>query len=317
MAYQGIGTGITPNDGTGDDLLTGAVKINSNFEEIYAALGDGSTINFNQNTTITAGDGLTGGGDLTANRTFNVGAGDGISVAADSVAVNSTVVRTSTTITAGDGLTGGGDLTANRTFNVGAGDGISVAADSVAVNSTVVRTSGDQTIGGTLTATTFVGNGTIPIGGIIMWSGSVASIPTGWALCNGGNGTPNLQDRFIVGAGSGYAVGATGGSANAIVVSHSHTMVETGSHRHYVTAPDDNKKMSDHKNDLEWAFGFDGFVGDDSRQDYKGAANKTDANAGASSSAGSHSHTINSEGSSGTNANLPPYYALAFIMRTT
>jgi len=39
MAYQGIGTGITPNDGTGDDLLTGAVKINSNFEEIYDALG--------------------------------------------------------------------------------------------------------------------------------------------------------------------------------------------------------------------------------------------------------------------------------------
>jgi hypothetical protein len=49
MAYQGIGTGITPNDGTGDDLLTGAVKINSNFEEIYAALGDGTNINFSEN----------------------------------------------------------------------------------------------------------------------------------------------------------------------------------------------------------------------------------------------------------------------------
>jgi hypothetical protein len=46
MAYQGIGTGITPNDGTGDDLLTGAIKINSNFEEIYSALGDGTTISF-------------------------------------------------------------------------------------------------------------------------------------------------------------------------------------------------------------------------------------------------------------------------------
>jgi hypothetical protein len=39
MAYQGIGTGTTPNDNTGDSLLTGAVKINSNFEEIYNALG--------------------------------------------------------------------------------------------------------------------------------------------------------------------------------------------------------------------------------------------------------------------------------------
>ena len=46
MAYQGIGTGTTPNDGTGDDLLSGAIKINSNFEEIYNALGDGTTINF-------------------------------------------------------------------------------------------------------------------------------------------------------------------------------------------------------------------------------------------------------------------------------
>jgi hypothetical protein len=46
MAYQGIGTGTTPNDNTGDSLLTGAIKINSNFEEIYNALGDGTNINF-------------------------------------------------------------------------------------------------------------------------------------------------------------------------------------------------------------------------------------------------------------------------------
>jgi hypothetical protein len=46
MAYQGIGTGTTPNDNTGDSLLTGALKINSNFEEIYNALGDGSNITF-------------------------------------------------------------------------------------------------------------------------------------------------------------------------------------------------------------------------------------------------------------------------------
>jgi len=47
MAYQGIGTGITPNDNNGDSLLTGAVKINSNFEEIYNALGDAGTIDLN------------------------------------------------------------------------------------------------------------------------------------------------------------------------------------------------------------------------------------------------------------------------------
>lgn len=127
--------------------------------------------------TLTSGGGLTGGGDLSANRTLAVGAGDGITVNSDDVAVDSTVVRTSRTLTAGGGLTGGGDLSANRTvairlhsavfsglniddgltidataaggglgfsagiFAVGAGSGITVNANDVAVDSTVVRTS--------------------------------------------------------------------------------------------------------------------------------------------------------------------------------
>ena len=60
--------------------------------------------------------------------------------------------------------------------------------------------------------------GGIPAGVICMWSGTVATVPGGWALCNGANGTPNLCDRFIVGAGSAYAPKATGG-ANT----HAHT----------------------------------------------------------------------------------------------
>ncbi len=58
----------------------------------------------------------------------------------------------------------------------------------------------------------------VPTGTIVMWSGAVADIPEGWALCDGTGGTPDLRGRFIVGAahddgdgGSGYAVGATGG----------------------------------------------------------------------------------------------------------
>lgn len=82
---------------------------------------------------ITAGAGLTGGGTLAANRSLDVGAGDGISVAADSVAVNNTVVRTSRTLTAGAGLTGTSTLATDVTFNVGAGSGVTVNADSVAL----------------------------------------------------------------------------------------------------------------------------------------------------------------------------------------
>lgn len=77
--------------------------------------------------TLTAGNGLIGGGDLDANRTFDVGAGDGISVAADAVSVDSTVVRTSRLITAGTGLSGGGSLAADRTIDVNYGDGLDIA----------------------------------------------------------------------------------------------------------------------------------------------------------------------------------------------
>jgi microcystin-dependent protein len=141
-----------------------------------------------------------------------------------------------------------------------------------------------------------IGNGTIPVGGIIMWSGSIASIPTGWALCDGSNGTPNLRDRFVVGAGNVYSVAATGGSADAIVVSHSHTMQTGGSHDH--------------------TFGFSvGSFNNFALQVISERYVNPNGSTTTSTHAG-HTHTIDSAGSSGTNANLPPYYALAFIMRT-
>lgn len=67
----------------------------------------------------------------------------------------------------------------------------------------------------------------IPSGVITMWSGSIASIPSGWVICDGLNGTPNLTDRFVVGAGSTYAVGGTGGAATVALAeanlpSHTH-----------------------------------------------------------------------------------------------
>lgn len=52
----------------------------------------------------------------------------------------------------------------------------------------------------------------LPRGIITMWSGATDAVPSGWALCDGNNGTPNLKDRFIVGAGQSYAVGNVGGS---------------------------------------------------------------------------------------------------------
>ena len=57
----------------------------------------------------------------------------------------------------------------------------------------------------------------IPAGLICMWSGSSSNIPNGWALCNGNNNTPDLRDRFVLGAGKNYSVGAIGGEKEVIL----------------------------------------------------------------------------------------------------
>lgn len=60
--------------------------------------------------------------------------------------------------------------------------------------------------------TAIVEQAKIPRGIITMWTGATNAVPSGWALCDGNNGTPNLKDRFIVGAGQSYGIGNTGGS---------------------------------------------------------------------------------------------------------
>lgn len=57
----------------------------------------------------------------------------------------------------------------------------------------------------------------------MLWSGSLVSIPAGWQLCNGTNGTPDLRDRFVPGAGTAYTPGDTGGNTQ-----HTHTFTGTG-----------------------------------------------------------------------------------------
>jgi microcystin-dependent protein len=146
-----------------------------------------------------------------------------------------------------------------------------------------------------LATTAFVLANAIPSGLISMWSGTIASIPSGWVLCNGSSGTPDLRDRFIVGAGNGYAVGATGGQTDATLVAHTHTINDPG-HSHVLDRFLGNLG------------GFNtAYVGDNS-----GAGPATPGSTQGTQTA----ITINSTGSSATNANLPPYYALAYIMKT-
>lgn len=169
---------------------------------------------------------------------------------------------------------------------------------------------------GAINATSFNGGGIIPIGGIIMWSGAINNIPTGWRLCNGLNGTPDLKNRFIIGAGTIYTVGDTGGSANAVVVDHSHntTVSNVDDHWHSMFYSDTTSSAVSSAND---------FVArarnDNANADYTISKSTVAANVGRTSGAGGHSHTVtvNNTGSSGVGANLPPYYSLAFIIRVS
>ena len=162
----------------------------------------------------------------------------------------------------------------------------------------------------------------VPVGGIIMWSGAVLNIPAGWLLCNGINGTPNLMDRFVIGAGNLYAVGASGGSKDAIVAAHSHTATltgattSTGPHSHVVNDPG-------HAHAWPYA-GMNGTqFGSGSFAAGAGSDQLTSTSAtGISISGGDHAHSVSvsgstaSAGASATGANLPPYYALCFIQKS-
>lgn len=79
----------------------------------------------------------------------------------------------------------------------------------------------------------------VPSGGIIMWSGSIVSVPAGWHLCDGTAGTPDLRGRMIIGAGGAYAVAATGGAATYSGSTDGHTLTtaEIPAHNHGVNDP--------------------------------------------------------------------------------
>lgn len=94
---------------------------------------------------------------------------------------------------------------ANQILVASAADELMIL-DAAGVAETVCITADDGEAGGVKWYTT------IPIGTIVIWSGTLGTIPTGFRRCDGTNGTPDLRDKFVVGAGSTYAVGATGGS---------------------------------------------------------------------------------------------------------
>jgi len=163
----------------------------------------------------------------------------------------------------------------NDLSNIGSSDHHSRYSDSEASNAAPVQSvngsTGDVTVEG------------VPSGVIAMWGGSVSNVPNGWTLCDGTDDTPDLRDRFVVGAGNQYSVDDTGGE-NSVQLSRS----ELPSHNHGYTKPKNIQKGND-----TIPPEFDAEV----------SANIT-----------SQANT-SSVGSNRSHENRPPYYALAYIQK--
>ena len=145
----------------------------------------------------------------------------------------------------------------------------------------------------------------VPSGVIVMWSGTLATIPAGWALCDGTSGTPDLRDRFVYGPSADENPGATGGASSytlttAQLPSHSHTISSDGAHTHNIRGntgePSADTAAVDSIETVQYLEKW---------------------NVGLISEAGSHSHggATGSTGSGASIDNRPSYYKLAFIMK--
>ncbi len=165
----------------------------------------------------------------------------------------------------------------------------------------IETTSSGVTVTGTCTATAFAGDGSaltglgggVPSGCILIWSGAANAIPSGYVLCDGTNSTPNLTERFVVGAGGGgnssvdssaYSVGATGGSSSVTL-----TTSQIPSHSHAIT-----------------------------NRGTQGGGSFSALGVGRSTGTvySSNVSGVGSTGGGGSHENRPPYYALCYIMKT-
>lgn len=145
----------------------------------------------------------------------------------------------------------------------------------------------------------------LPKGAVIMWHGNADDIPDGWMICDGQNDTPDLRDRFIVGAGNSYQLNDTGGE-NKVVLdnieqipkhSHSGTTSENGSHKHKFSKYDG------------WAEAGGTY--------WQNIVRKSSNSDSWTESDGNHQHnfTTSEVGGNMPHENRPPYYALFFIKK--
>lgn len=308
-------TGWTISDGTNSENVadgntvtfasTGAASVAYNTTSNTLTIGA-------TNTTYSAGTGLSLSGTTFTNtapdQTVSLTGGGATTISGtypnftiSSTDTNTVPNNATITLSAGTGLTGGGNFTTDQSAN----ETITLNVNAGTSANQIVQLDGSARLpavdGSQLTNIPGV-----PSGVIALWSGATTSVPSGWFLCDGANGTPDLRDRFIVGAGSSYAVGATGGASSVTLTttqipSHSHTGTTSsaGSHTHNITLYDAPYFTRVYRTGAIFNIG-------------NGSQNtRTTASAGAHT----HSFTTSTTGGGGSHENRPPYYALAYIMK--
>jgi microcystin-dependent protein len=280
-----LGADIIPTANTSSNLGSVGMRFNTLHAQATTLTG---TLTVGINATVGGDIAVTGAGSITGN----------LSTAGN---LSITSNRTSTSTTTGALVLSGG---AGIAGNLNVGGTITTSTLPIGTSNTAVAT------------TAFVQNNSIPTGGLMMWP--TASAPTGYLLCNGtavsrttyaalfavigttfgvgDNSTtfnlPNYTNRVPVGAGGLYATAATGGSKDAIVVSHTHTAT--------VTDPGHSHQTGSTTTDT----GFN-------------SARSTGTSGVATSTATTGITVgISTTGSSGTDANMPPYLAINYIIKT-
>ena len=313
----GSGTAST-NNTTGALVVNGGAGISGSIYNggiivsggnIVAISGIASTTTSTGALVVVGGAGISG----TVNAGGNVNVGSNLNATGASISGNLSVTSN---IFAGTATLSGNISVSN--INASA----AIVAGNLSVGGVLTSTTLPTGTANTAVATTAFVQGIIPTGGLMMWS--TASAPAGWLLCNGsavsrttyaalfavigttfgsGDGSstfnvPNYNNRAPVGAGGLYALGSTGGSKDSTVVSHTHTLTGGNVSGTFLT----NASASTSRT----AFNTDFF------------GTQAVTNVSLSTSNGSPSYTnptVNSTGSSGTDANMQPYLAINFIIK--
>lgn len=224
-------------------------------------------------------------------------------------------------------------------------DGLGQADDHLRLIKSVIKATFPNVNGPVSASPADLSNGVVPIGGIIAWSGAVSAIPANWHLCDGGAGTPDLRGRFIYGAasdsGTAPVKGATGGATSAAGTTsfdgahiHGTSVGTSGAHSHGGFTSPHTLTLSE----IPAHFHFGGAtvvaINSGAYQAQPSNVGVSVGNPVAESSAGGnspHSHPIPNDGNHNHSltvfenpnhdhtvsvATIPPYLALAYIMRT-